>query len=276
MSVELYEFARGGLSRAVAIANGQFPVVRVGGVRVGALSRAEWADYTIAAAHNHRRTGGRPRLTTSANGNVQSLYARSSRFRTLLDGFDAIEADGMPMVWASRLLTRTPIPERSAMTDLFHDVAARAAKEGLSLYFLGGNEDVSATAVANAVRLYPGLIVAGRRNGYFTADEEEGVVGAINAAKPDILLVGFGVPKEHEFAMRNVDRLHGVGVIKTCGGLFDFLSGKNPRAPQWMQDYSLEWLYRLSNEPRRLFWRYATTNAHALWLMTRQTTDVRT
>jgi exopolysaccharide biosynthesis WecB/TagA/CpsF family protein len=249
-------------------------MVRVGGVRVGALSRSEWAAYAIAAAHAHRKTGGRPRLTTSANGNVQSLYARSSRFRAMLDAFDAVEADGMPMVWASRLLTRTPIPERSAMTDLFHDVAARAAEEGLSLYFLGGNEEVNAAAVSNAQRLYPGLIVAGRRNGYFTAAEEAGVVDAINAAKPDILLVGFGVPKEHEFTMRNVDRLHNVGVVKTCGGLFDFLSGKNPRAPQWMQDASLEWLYRLMNEPGRLFWRYATTNVHALWLMTMRTADV--
>ena len=87
--------------------------------------------------------------------------------------------------------------------------------------------------------------------------------------KPDILWIGLGVPLEQQFIERNIDRLTGVGVVKTSGGLFDFISGKNPRAPQWMQDAGLEWVYRAMREPRRLGMRYLTTNPQAIGALIR-------
>ena len=83
--------------------------------------------------------------------------------------------------------------------------------------------------------------------------------------------VGLGVPREHAFVVRKEAQLTGVGLIKTCSGLFDFVAGKNTRAPQWMQDYALEWLYRLWLEPRRLFWRYVTTNIVSMVLLAMKT-----
>src|SRR5690606_24880736 len=100
-------------------------------------------------------------------------------------------------------------------------------------------------------------------NGYFKRDDEDAVVAEINAARPDIMWLGLGVPLEQQFVARNLDRLTGVGLVKTSGGLFDFISGKNKRAPGWMQACGLEWLYRMWLEPRRLAMRYLTTNPQA-------------
>jgi exopolysaccharide biosynthesis WecB/TagA/CpsF family protein len=228
----------------------------------------------VSAALARRGTGGAPLFLTSANGNVVSRYARDQEFRRQVDSADAIDADGQPLVVASRWMTRTPIPERAATTDLFHDVGARGAKHGLRIYLLGGTEEVNITASVVALQRHPGLVLAGRRDGYFSREEEDAVVARINAARPDILWVGLGVPFEHAFVMRNRHRLTGVGIIKTCGGLFDFIAGRHQRAPQWMQDHSLEWAYRVWREPQRLFWRYATTNVHALMLLALRTRDV--
>jgi N-acetylglucosaminyldiphosphoundecaprenol N-acetyl-beta-D-mannosaminyltransferase len=250
------------------------PMVRIGGMNVLALSRSAWAEALVGTATRTQRPGERPYFFTSANGNVLSRYAGSKAFRDLVDQADAIDADGMPMVYVSRWLTKTPIPERCATTDFFHDVAAAATDRDVSFYLLGGTEEINAAAAAKVQMRYPNLRIAGHRNGYFDAKDEAAVVAAINRANPDILWVGLGVPHEHAFVVRNRAALTGVGVIKTCGGLFDFLAGKSVRAPAWMQAMALEWAYRLYLEPRRLLWRYAKTNAHALWLLATRTSDV--
>jgi N-acetylglucosaminyldiphosphoundecaprenol N-acetyl-beta-D-mannosaminyltransferase len=125
-------------------------------------------------------------------------------------------------------------------------------------------------AAEHLQRLYPRLNIVGYRHGYFSAEEEADVVAAINAVRPDILWIGLGVPGEQRFALRHRDDLR-VGLIKTAGGLFDFLSGKNRRAPEWMQATGLEWVYRIYLEPRRLLGRYMRTNPHALFLLLTKT-----
>jgi exopolysaccharide biosynthesis WecB/TagA/CpsF family protein len=95
------------------------------------------------------------------------------------------------------------------------------------------------------------------------------VVAEIARLKPDVLWVSLGVPLEQQFCLRNLTALRGVGIVKTSGGLFDFLSRAKPRAPAWMQKSGLEWLFRMSLEPQRLFWRYLVTNPHALFVMVR-------
>jgi exopolysaccharide biosynthesis WecB/TagA/CpsF family protein len=101
--------------------------------------------------------------------------------------------------------------------------------------------------------------------------DEERIIDTINRARPDILWLGLGAPAEQSFAIRHRDRLRGVGLIKTSGGLFDFLSGKNARAPDWMQNAGLEWAYRIYLEPRRLAGRYRMTNPHAQFLLLTRT-----
>ncbi len=223
-------------------------------------SAAGFVAHALAA----RGTGTRPCYSTSANGQVLALCGNDPEFLKLMLAADQIHADGMPMVLYSRLLSKNPLPERVATTDLVHAVARRAEQVGVSFYFLGAGEEVNAKAVEAMQKAYPKLVFAGRRNGYFKPDEEDVVVAEINAAKPDILWIGLGVPLEQRFVSRNIDRLTGVGVIKTSGGLFDFLSGRNSRAPAWMQSAGLEWIYRAWLEPRRLAMRYLTTSPQAI------------
>jgi len=243
------------------------PRVSVGGLPLAVIDRRDSARLMIGTALARRGSGEPPMIFTSANGQVISMCARDPELRALFLSADLIHADGTPLVFASRLKCRTPLPERVATTDLFHDVAPVAETCGATFFLLGAAPDVIALAAQNVRQRYPRLQIAGFRHGYFSAEDEEQIVAEINAVRPDILWIGMGVPHEQRFSLSHRDRLTNVGVIKTSGGLFDFLSGRNTRAPMWMQSAGLEWLYRLILEPKRLFRRYLTTNPHALYLL---------
>lgn len=242
-------------------------IASIGRLPIAVIGREASAEVMIRAALDARGERGPALFVTSANGQVISECARSPALRQLFLSADLIHADGMPLVFASRIKGRHRLPERVATTDLFHDVARLAQKTGASFYLLGASAAVIERAVARVGAIYPGLKIAGYRNGYWTPDEADNVIAAINDSAPDILWVGMGVPREIAFSVQNRGKLTNVGLIKTSGGLFDFLSGKSSRAPSWMQSSGLEWLYRLSLEPRRLIRRYAGTNLHAAYLL---------
>jgi exopolysaccharide biosynthesis WecB/TagA/CpsF family protein len=246
----------------------QFRRTYVGGLPVAVLDRRSTARLTIAAAIARRGTDLPPLFFTTINGQVVSLCASRVEIRQLFERADLISADGMSVVFASRLGSGEALPERVATTDAFHDAAMLAVDRGARFYFLGAKEDVTSAAVKRASELYPELQIVGHRSGYFRREEESEVVKDIDAVSPDVLWVGLGVPLQQQFVMRNLPRLTRVGVIKSCGGLFDFLAGKAPRAPNWMQLAGLEWAYRAWRDPKRLAWRYLTTNPHAAyWLL---------
>ncbi|WP_245480263.1 WecB/TagA/CpsF family glycosyltransferase [Neorhizobium sp. NCHU2750] len=246
-----------------------WPHVVLGGLPVVCATMDKSADGFVEQALRARGQNERPFYSTSANGQVLALCVRNRGFMDLMLQAGQIHADGMPMVHYSKLLCDMALPERVATTDLVHAVAARAQDAGATFYFLGGSEEVNAKAVAAMTKLYPRLRFAGRRNGYFKPEEEEAIVADIREKRPDILWVGLGFPYEQQFISRNLDNLRGIGVVKTSGGLFDFLSGKNPRAPMWMQRRGLEWAYRMYNEPRRLTLRYLLTNPVAVYALLR-------
>ena len=223
-----------------------------------------FVDYCLG---EERREAKRPLYSTSVNGHVISMCARDSLIKSLFRGADSISADGQPMVTASRYLSRHPLPERVATTDLFPEVARLAQDKQITFYMLGGTEAVNAKAVAMTRKAFPKLRIVGRRNGYFSLAEEAGICAEIAALKPDVLWVALGAPFEQQFCVRNLNALEGVGIVKTSGGLFDFLSLEKARAPKWMQMVGLEWLHRLLLEPGRLSWRYLTTNPHALYVI---------
>lgn len=243
------------------------PRVWLGGLPIARLDRAATADLMIAALQS-REARERPLIMTSANGEVISRCRKEPRIAALFAQADLIAADGQPLVIASRLFGPA-LPERVATTDLFHDVAARAQRLGVTFYMLGASEDENRKACEAARRRYPRLRIVGRSHGYLDKAGMERRVAEIDALAPDILWVAFGVPREQEFCERFAHRLRNVRVIKTSGGLFNFLSGTRPRAPAWMQRGGLEWAYRVMQEPRRLFWRYALTSPHAIWLLAR-------
>jgi len=242
------------------------PRVRIGGLPIAALDRQQTAELMISAARLHSR-GTRPLVFSSANGEVLSRCSTSPYVATLFEEMDLLSADGQPLVVASRLMCARQLPERVATTDLYHDVAARAQHAGVTFYMLGASEAENARACERTRQLYPQLKIVGRANGYLAGPELERKIAEINALAPDILWLALGVPREQEFCRVYADQLSNVGLIKTSGGLFNFLSGQRSRAPGWMQQASLEWLWRLGQEPTRLFWRYAKTSPHAIYLL---------
>ena len=247
------------------------PLVTIGGLPIAVIDRAKSAQLMIDIALARRSTQTRPLIFTSANGQVLSMCARHATIRDMFLAADLIHADGMPLVFASRLFYRTPLPERVATTDLFHDAARLAPQRRARFFLLGGTDSTIEQAAQRIRALYPDLELVGCRGGYMRTEEEARVIEDINSARPDILWLGLGVPREQEFAVRHRDQLCGVGLIKTSGGLFDFLSGKNSRAPDWMQHAGLEWAYRTYLEPRRLAGRYLLTNPHAALLLLTKT-----
>jgi len=248
------------------------PVAKIGGLPIANMDRATTAELMVDVALARRNSAESPLIFTSANGQVLSMCARKASVRDLFIEADLIHADGMPMVLASRLFDTTPLPERVATTDLFHDVAAVAQRAGARFFFLGAAHSIANQAVRRVRELYPDLDIVGHDGGYLRRrGDEDRVIEEINNRRPDILWLGLGTPAEQAFALRNRERLHGVGLIKTSGGLFDFLSGKNGRSPAWMQRAGFEWLYRIYLEPRRLAGRYLVTNPHALLLLLTRT-----
>ena len=250
--------------------------VTIGGIRIVAADRGRAARMMVDEWHRNRALNYQslPKLSFSANGQVLALYGRDPSYRALIDQADFVDADGMPLVLMSRLLLKSPLPERVATTDFVHDLSRLAVDEGMSFYLLGGREEVNKRACEVLKRRYPALKVVGRQHGYFDKTQEARVIEAIRAAKPDVLWVGLGAPRQEQFCVQYRARLKGVTWIKSCGGLFDFISGTASRAPVWMQRAGLEWVYRMLREPRRLGWRYLTTNPYALWRMLLYTRDI--
>jgi exopolysaccharide biosynthesis WecB/TagA/CpsF family protein len=209
-----------------------------------------------------------PAFMTSTNGEVTHRCAVDDSERDLFLQADAIHADGMPHVFVSRIKCDVALPERVATSDLFYDVAREASARGATMYLLGASEASNAAAAQRVQERFPDLKIVGRRHGFFTSEKDEiAACRRIAELAPDILWVSMGVPREQLFIVRHRNRLTTVGIIKTSGGLFDFLSGSRPRAPLWMQNAGLEWLWRVALEPRRLGWRYLKTNPYAMYLL---------
>jgi N-acetylglucosaminyldiphosphoundecaprenol N-acetyl-beta-D-mannosaminyltransferase len=242
------------------------PRISLGGLRLAVLDLEQTANFMVDVVFPRRRAG-RPLYLTSANGEVLARCSTEPMTDRLFRAADLTNADGQPLVTVSRLNSPMPLPERVATTDLFHIVARKAQAAGLTFYLFGTDEDENAAAVVNVRNMYPGLRIVGHCHGYLRGDALRAKVDEINALAPDYLWVALGVPYEQAFVAEFTPRLANVGVIKTSGGLFNFLSGSRHRAPRWMQDAGLEWAWRIWLEPRRLFWRYLTTNPRALYLL---------
>jgi N-acetylglucosaminyldiphosphoundecaprenol N-acetyl-beta-D-mannosaminyltransferase len=244
------------------------PNVRVGAIQIESVAIEEAARAIIDyCGSEERRLANRPLYSTSINGQVLSLCQRDRRLSDSIVSADIVNADGQPLVLLSRIFCPTPLPERVATTDLFPAVAELAARAGVTFYFLGATEEINQKAARATMAAYPGLKIVGRRNGYFQQSEEAAIIEEIVALKPDVVWISLGVPLEQYFCARNLAALKGVAIVKTAGGLFDFISLSKPRAPKWMQRMGMEWLFRVGVEPKRLFFRYLITNPHALFLL---------
>ena len=178
---------------------------------------------------------------------------------------DFVTADGMPIVLLSRILRR-PLPSRVTGADMVPAICRRCAEEGLSVYVLGGDEDAVGEAFEKLKDGSCELRVAGIDPAFVKLDEDQPeIVERINAARPDILFVALGNPKQELWMGRNAAKLE-VGAMIGIGGTFNFIAGRVKRAPRWMQKCGLEWIYRIIQEPGRLWRRYAYGLVKFSWL----------
>lgn len=195
---------------------------------------------------------------------------RDPDLRRIINECSLVSADGMPVVWASRLLGKG-LKERVAGIDLFEALMKRAAEQGWRVFLLGATQEVVAGVKDLYEKKYPGLTVAGFRNGYWRPDEERGVVEQIKAARADLLFVAISSPKKEQF-LRAYQGEMKVPFAMGVGGTFDVAVGKLKRAPLWMQRSGLEWFFRFLQEPRRMFRRYFVDDVAFLWLLVKEGT----
>ncbi|MGI5875286.1 MAG: WecB/TagA/CpsF family glycosyltransferase [Dethiobacteria bacterium] len=183
--------------------------------------------------------------------NAEMLYnSRQDKILAkIIDSAGMVTADGAGVVIASRILA-CPVPERVAGYDLMLKCLQVAAHGNIPVYFLGSRPDVLTLAVSNALKIYPGLKVVGSHHGYFGEKDEPLIIKEINLLQPGLLLVAMGVPKQEKWIHFYKEKLPPCVAIGV-GGSFDVLAGKVRRAPLWMQQSGLEWLYRVIKEPSR-------------------------
>lgn len=203
---------------------------------------------------------GRGGWIVTANLDILRRYVLDPAARALYGQADIIVADGMPLVWASQL-RHEPLPERVAGSSMTVDLLRRAAQTGRTVYLLGGKGDVAERARAAAQRDMPGLRIVGTHAPFIsspiTPAETDALAEEIDRAEatPDIILVGFGSPKQ-EHAIATLRARYPNAWFIGIGITFSFLCNETPRAPAWMQRSGLEWLHRMTQEPKRLSTRY--------------------
>jgi N-acetylglucosaminyldiphosphoundecaprenol N-acetyl-beta-D-mannosaminyltransferase len=203
--------------------------------------------------------------------NVDKLVkaSRDPQLRTIINDCALVNVDGMPVVWASRLLGK-PLKERVAGVDLFEALMMRSAEKGWRVFLLGAREEVVSMVAETYQRKYPRLVLAGYRNGYWQGEaEERAVVAQIHASRPDLLFVAISSPKKEQFLGRYQAEMK-IPFAMGVGGTFDVAIGRVKRAPRWMQRSGLEWFYRFLQEPRRMFRRYFIEDIAFIWLLIKE------
>lgn len=209
-----------------------------------------------------------PLLIGVVNAAKVVACARDAHLRASMLECDLIVADGQSVVWASRILGKR-LPERVAGIDLFERLLEVAQEQSRRVYFLGATASVLEQMQARLAQRMRDLVVAGARDGYFDVAESSTVAREIRDAAPDMLFLGMTSPKKEIFLGTHGASL-GVPILHGVGGSFDILAGVTKRAPALWQRLGAEWLYRVVQEPGRLWRRYLTTNAAFVWMTVRE------
>ena len=218
--------------------------VNILGVDVDAVTMAEAVDVVRRAMDT--RAGV---MVATANAEMLMRATHDEELRRILNASALVVPDGAGTVWAARHLGHV-MPERVAGYDLAQELLRCAPAEGHSVYFFGSAPGVAEKAKAKAEQLYPGIEIVGVRNGFFSPADNAAIIAEIRAARPDLLLVALGVPKQEKWIAAHLAEL-GVPVAIGVGGTLDVMAGVMKRAPHWMQKAKLEWLFRGLMQPKR-------------------------
>jgi N-acetylglucosaminyldiphosphoundecaprenol N-acetyl-beta-D-mannosaminyltransferase len=212
---------------------------------------------------------GRPHQHVVVNVDKLVKASRDEDLRRIINACDLVNVDGMPVVWASRLLGK-PLKERVAGIDLFEALMRRAADKGWRVFLLGARPDVVRDVAATYARRYPALVLAGVRDGYWQGkDAEAGVVRQVRDSRADLLFVAISSPRKEQFLGLYQAEMR-IPFAMGVGGSFDVAIGRVKRAPAWMQKAGLEWFFRFLQEPRRMFRRYFIDDMAFIWLVVKE------
>jgi exopolysaccharide biosynthesis WecB/TagA/CpsF family protein len=209
-----------------------------------------------------------PHTVITVNACHFCMLRRDPELALACQAGDLVVADGMAVVWALRA-SGQPAPERVAGVDLMAHLLAAAEKHRLSVYFLGARREVVTALVERSRAQYPGLEIAGFRDGYFSADDHLAIVEEIRASGANMLFVGMPTPFKETWIECHRQCLD-VPIIMGVGGSFDVLAGFIKRAPRWVQSLGMEWFWRLLMEPRKLWKRYLINNSEFIWIAGRE------
>lgn len=235
------------------------------GVRLSAINTHSTAHRILAAARYRM-----PMTVSSLAVHGLMHAAQNSGYRTVVNSFDLLCADGHPVRWLLNLTAKSHLTERVCGTDLMDLLCAQCTTHGIGIYLYGSTPSVVSALSRRLQERYPKLNIRGAEPSVFrdlTLEEDQALVARINSSGAGVLFLGLGCPLQEKFAHARRNRIQPVQVC--VGAAFDFLSGNKTRAPVWMQRCGLEWLHRLMQEPRRLGWRYLTTNSKFLWMTAR-------
>ncbi|WP_037498610.1 WecB/TagA/CpsF family glycosyltransferase [Solirubrobacter soli] len=244
--------------------------VNVLGCEIDALTM----DQTVARCDELIQTQGGFAQHMAINAAKVVKLREDDKLRDITNRCELINADGAAVVWASRLVGQ-PLPERVAGIDLMHRLMALAAEKGYPVFVLGAKQDVLETAVAKLREEHPALRFAGYRNGYFSDEETPALIDEIRASGAKLLFVAMSTPRKEYFLGEHGPAM-GVPFVMGVGGAIDVVAGLTRRAGPTWQKLGLEWLYRLLQEPRRMFGRYARTNTAFIWLLGRELVQRKT
>lgn len=237
--------------------------VQLLGVRFDNLTTIEAADRIEQFIRDRQ-----PRKILARNAAIRVMEDQNPWLQRVYETSDLVTVDGMAFIYLGRLLGQR-FKEMTGGPALWYEVLRRAALQGYRVFLLGAQPAMLEKATARLREQYPGLQIVGCHHGYFTLEQEDAVVGMIQQAQPDILMVGMSSPLKERFLERNLSRMR-VPACIGIGGAIDLFAGVYRLAPSWMRKFCLEWAYRAGQEPRRLAKRYLLSNARYLLMVTRE------
>lgn len=198
------------------------------------------------------------------NASKINLIESDSKLAEIVNSCPLINADGASIVWAAKKLG-IPVKERVTGCDLFQNLVAVAAKKGYKIFLFGAKEKVVSKVKEIYEKKYPGIQIVGYRNGYFTEADEPEIIEQMKDSGADMMFVAFSSPKKEYWVNKYISELN-IPFVMGVGGSFDIVAGVTDRAPKWWQNHGLEWLYRLIQEPHRMWKRYIIGNVKFLVL----------
>lgn len=218
--------------------------IKILGIKINKVNMREAISEANSFIINNKKA-----YIVTPNSEIIVMAQEDKELASIINKSDLSVADGAGVVLASKLYKK-PLTERVAGFDLMNRLLKLAVDKNYSIYFLGGEKGVIEKAKKNILKKYPGIQICGVHHGFLDKEKEELVISEINKLTPEILFLGMGVPRQEKFIQHNRAKIK-TNLIMTVGGSFDILAGKSKRAPLWMQKLSLEWLFRLLQEPGR-------------------------